>query len=196
MALRASEDNVWKQLSTTERFFKRCAGHCQKNISKIIRKLNQNGPEILPKVVSGGHPSISGQTSDTGRISRPSREPCFAVSACLGDPLGTPRGPFGQPFRNLSPSGRAQDPKMMSFWLICFRMLFLHVFLWISETARTLKPWIPYGKGNKNHTFVRTRFFTVLATIWGPFQSRKRTQILFWVTLEGLVTTKAIKICD
>ena len=120
MALRASEDNVWKQLSTTERFFKRCAGHCQKNLSKIIRKWNQNGPEILPKGVSGGHPSISGPTSDTGRISRPSREPCFAVSACLGDPLGTPRGPFGQPFRDLSPSGRAQDPKMDAFFADLF----------------------------------------------------------------------------
>ena len=98
MTLRANEDNVWKQLSTTEGFLKRCAGHYEKNLPKIIRTYDQNGPEILPKGVCGGHPSLSGPTSDTGCISRPSREPCFAVSASLGNPLGTPRGPFGATF--------------------------------------------------------------------------------------------------
>ena len=118
-------------------------GIIKKNPPKIIPKWNQNGPEILPKGVSGGHPSLSGPTSDTGRISRPSREPCFAVSASLGDPLGTPRGPIGQPFRNLFLSGRAQNPKMDAFLADLFSDAFLHVFLWISGASRTLKPWIP-----------------------------------------------------
>ena len=112
MALRSSGDNVWKQLSTTWRFFNRCARHCQKNLLKIIRKLNQTGPEILSKGVSGGHPSLSEPISDTGRISRPSREQFFAVSASLEIPWRDLGVPLGRPFRDLSPSGKAQDPKM------------------------------------------------------------------------------------
>ena len=39
-----------------------------------------------------------------------------------------------------------------------------------------LKPWIPYGRGSKNHTSARIRFFTVSAPIWEPFCSPKRTK--------------------
>ena len=42
MALRASENKEWKQLSTTYRFFKRCAGHCQ---TKSVKK----HPKMEPK---------------------------------------------------------------------------------------------------------------------------------------------------
>ena len=94
--------------------------------------------------------------------------------------LGIPWGLLGVPLGNLFetcllPGGPRTRP-WMPFWLICFRMLFLDVFLWISETARTLKPWIPYGRGSKNHTFARTRFFTVSASILESFWNRKRTQ--------------------
>ena len=39
-----------------------------------------------------------------------------------------------------------------------------------------LKPWIPYGRGSKNHTFARIRFFTVSAPILESFCSPKRTK--------------------
>ena len=39
-----------------------------------------------------------------------------------------------------------------------------------------LKSWIPYGRGSKNHAFVRMLFFTVSAPIWEPFSSPKRTK--------------------
>ena len=56
-----------------------------------------------------------------------------------------------------------------------FSDVFLHVFLQIFGASRAPKPWIPYWSGSKNHTFARIRFFTVLASIWGSFRSRKRT---------------------
>ena len=71
-----------------------------------------------------------------------------------------------------------------------------YAFVWILAASRPAKPWIPYGRGSENHTFARTRFFIVLAHILSPFWIRKRTQILLWLTLAALVTTKAIKICD
>ena len=38
------------------------------------------------------------------------------------------------------------------------------------------KPWIPYGKGSKNHAFARIRFFTVSASIREAFCSPKRAK--------------------
>ena len=90
-------------------------GIIKTNLPQIIPKWNQNGAETLPKSVSGSHPSLSEPTSDTGRISRSSREQFFAVSASLEIPWGAIGVPLVRPFRDLSPSGKAQDPKMDAF---------------------------------------------------------------------------------
>ena len=66
--------------------------------------------------------------------------------------------------------------KLMHFKSVLFSNPFLNRFLWISGVSWKLKPWIPYGRGNKNHNFARIRFFTVSAPIWEPFCSPKRTK--------------------
>ena len=51
-------------------------------------------------------------------------------------PLGIPWALLGVPLGNLFETcllpGGPTTRKWMPFWLICFRMLFLHVFLWVS----------------------------------------------------------------
>ena len=57
-----------------------------------------------------------------------------------------------------------------------YRSNFLNRFLWISRVSWKLKPWIPYGKGSKNHTFARIQFFIVSAPIRERFCSPENTK--------------------
>ena len=96
-------------------FFKRCAGHYQKKYPKSF----QNRIKIEPK---------STQNASKRRLRRPPErlrahfgyKPYFeTLSGVIFRGFGRPGGPLGlslgRPFRDLSPSGRAQDPKMDAF---------------------------------------------------------------------------------
>ena len=137
--------------------------------------------------------ALSGPTSDTGCISRPSRESFFAVSASLGHPLGSLWGALFETF--LLPGG-PRTRKWMPFRMICFRMFFYTSF---------------YGfrgrPGCQNHGFRMGRVAKItlspefdLSSFWLPFGFRfgaeNAHKIVSWLTLEALVNTKATKVCD